>query len=360
MSVRETEAPTGPAYSGAVPRTAPDRCPGALHVHEAADGGLVRVRVPGGRLTSAQVAALGATSARLGDGRLDLTSRGNVQLRGLHRVAPDDGAAEDLAGALTEAGLLPSPAHDTARNVVASALADLALPVAELDAGICADPVLAELPGRFLLALSDASGDVLSLEPDLALADGALVIGGLLAGPGSVTDLLEAARAFLAERTAQGSQAWRLVELADGPAAAAGRLGRILGGSVAVGRAVPVGPADGGRVVAHVPFGRLTPSHLAALIATGQDVVATPWHSVVVSEHTDLADFVTDPTSPWIGLSACVGVQCASSLADVRADATPSAEPAHWSGCSRRCGKPAGSRDVVATADGYLVDGVLL
>lgn len=337
-----------------MPRTIPDRCPGALRVHAAADGGLVRVRVPGGRLTSVQVAALRSASARLGDGRLDLTSRGNVQLRGLR-----PGAADDLAAALTEASLLPSPAHDTARNVVASPLADLARQVAELDAGICADPVLAELPGRFLLALSDTSGDVLSLDPDLALADGALVIGGLVAGPGSVTDLLEAGRAFLAERTAQGSAAWRLAELAAGPAAVARRLGRVLGSGADVGAPVPVGPAAGGRMVAHVPFGRLTPSHLAALIATGHDVVVTPWHSIVVADHTDLTEFVTDPTSPWIGLTACVGVQCASSLADVRADATPSAAPTHWSGCSRRCGKPAGSHDVVATADGYLFDGVL-
>jgi precorrin-3B synthase len=193
---------------------------------------------------------------------------------------------------------------------------------------------------------------VLSLAPDLALLEDALVIGGMLAGAGSVSVLLAAAAAFLAERAAQGSQAWRLAELVDGPARVADRVGRELGAPAPVGVPVPVGRlvGDPPRVVAHVPFGRLTPAHLAVL----GDVVLTPWRSVVVDAGTDLRDFVTDPTSPWVGLTACVGAQCASSLADVRAEAVPSSVPTHWSGCARRCGKPAGSRDRVATVNGWV------
>ena len=327
-------------------RTAPDRCPGALRVHEALDGGLVRIRVPGGILSAAQVSSLATASASLGDGCLDLTSRGNLQLRGLR--ADTRNALVDV---LLDVGLLPSPAHDPARNIVASPLADL--PVAELDAGLCADPALADLPGRFLLALSDPSGDVLSLRPDLALVDGSLVIGGRLAGPGDVQDLLEACRAFLTERSVQGSLAWRLLELTDGPIGVAARLGRVLGAAAAVGSAPALG-AHGPSIVAHVPFGRLTPGQLAAL----GEVRITPWHSVVVPAGTDLSLFVTDPASPSIGLTACVGTQCASALADVRADAAPTSSPTHWSGCARRCGRPAGARDMLATADGYLLDGV--
>ena len=52
-------------------------------MHAAADGGLVRVRVPGGMLSASQFAALLAASTRHSDGSLELTSRGNVQLRGL-------------------------------------------------------------------------------------------------------------------------------------------------------------------------------------------------------------------------------------------------------------------------------------
>jgi precorrin-3B synthase len=63
-----------------------DACPGALQVHQAADGALARVRMPGGTLTAAQLAALADTSNRLGSGTLELTGRGNLQIRGITDV----------------------------------------------------------------------------------------------------------------------------------------------------------------------------------------------------------------------------------------------------------------------------------
>src|SRR5215210_9026650 len=166
-------------------RERPDACPGALQTHPAADGALARVRVPGGALGAAQLRVLAAAARDLGDGALELTSRGNLQLRGL---AP--GAEAELGARLAAAGLLPSATHERVRNILASVLTgrsggvlDVRPWVAAFDAGLCAEPALAGLPGRFLATLDDGRGDVAGLGGDvglLALDEGtvALLLGG--------------------------------------------------------------------------------------------------------------------------------------------------------------------------------------
>ena len=70
-----------------------DACPAALQVHQAADGALVRVRLPGGSITSAQLATLSGVSSEFGSGTLELTARGNVQVRAVTDC--DDGCRGD-------------------------------------------------------------------------------------------------------------------------------------------------------------------------------------------------------------------------------------------------------------------------
>ncbi|MFD8462634.1 nitrite reductase [Streptomyces antimycoticus] len=174
-----------------------DACPGALRLHPADDGSLARIRVPGGLLTARQAQALGRVAEELGDGRLDITSRGNLQVRGL-----DAGCGAELAARLRAAGLLPSDRHDRVRNIVASPLsgldgeghADVVAWVRELDAALCGDAPtrggeLSGLSGRFLFALDDGRGDVATLGADVTLIatpDGGAVlrVGGPLPGPG--------------------------------------------------------------------------------------------------------------------------------------------------------------------------------
>src|SRR6185437_8355244 len=112
--------PGVPASSPFASRPAADRCPGVLRLAEAADGYLARVRLPGGFVEGRQLRVLARLAGELGDGRVELTSRGNVQLRGL-----DAAAAGPLTGELARAGLLPSLSHDRVRNVLASPLAGL-------------------------------------------------------------------------------------------------------------------------------------------------------------------------------------------------------------------------------------------
>jgi precorrin-3B synthase len=372
-----------------------DACPGALQTHRAADGALARVRVPGGTLTRAQLVVLSGAARELGDGSLELTSRGNVQLRGLR-----SGSEPELGDRLAAAGLLPSATHETARNVVASVLSgraggllDVRSWVPAFDAGLCADPRLADLPGRYLAAFDDGRGDVAGLGADVALlARGERTVALLLAGTdtglrtgpdGAVGLALAATRAFLDERAAQGGTAWRVGDLADGPDRIATALGGPRGVSLPVPPAPATGPAgalvqDDGRtaLVAVVPLGRLTARQAELLAGTaGGDLQLTPWRSVAVPDLASpgpaadafaAAGLELDPASAWLRVTACAGRPgCAKSLADVRADATAAvrggtlpAEGArqHWVGCERRCGRPAGQVvDVVATPAGYRI-----
>jgi precorrin-3B synthase len=401
---------TGPAANHA----AADRCPGVLRLAEAADGQLARIRLPGGLISAGQIRVLAWLAGELGDGRVELTSRGNVQLRGLAAAA-----AEPLTDQLTRAGLLPSLSHDRVRNVLASPLAgldgggDLTAIVQALDAGLCARPRLAELPGRFLFAVDDGRGDVADLGADVVAqvgADGAVVNGLAVTQDGGtdgvavdtvVTVMLACAEAFLDEAAAQGGTAWRIAELADGAervrAAVAARL-RLPGASQRPDTSPPpvvtqppaaahaparsatrpvgiVGPG-GTATVLLAPLGRLTAAQLAWLAdrVTDRPARITPWRSVVLPDLPDatgvLRDaarlgFGVDAASPWLRLTACVGRPgCASALADVQADAAGFAARwpdriVHVSGCGRRCGRPAATEvDVTATSEGYQVAGI--
>jgi precorrin-3B synthase len=373
-----------------------DACPGALQTHAAADGALARVRVPGGLLTGGQLRALAAAARDLGDGALELTSRGNVQLRGLA-----DGAEAELGDRLAAVGLLPSASHERVRNVLASALTgragghvDVRPWVRALDAGICADPALAALPGRYLATLDDGRGDVAGLGGDVGLlalspAEVALTLAGTDSGfrahpDDAVALALAATRAFLDERAARGGTAWRLAELDDGVAAVTARLSGRRGMTVDLPPAPTPGPVGAaaqhdGRtaLVAVVPLGRLTADQAELLARLADEVQLTPRRSVVVPDLAEDAvddaavalhrtGMVFDADSAWTRVTACAGRPgCAKSLADVRADAARAVAdgtlPAggarqHWAGCERRCGRPRGEVvDVVATGTGYRV-----
>ncbi|MEU6877442.1 cobalamin biosynthesis protein CobG [Streptomyces sp. NPDC046712] len=394
-----------------------DACPGALRLHPADDGRLARLRLPAGLLTPHQVEVLATAAEVLGDGRVSVTSRGNVELRGL-----GEDCGTRLAELLAPAGLLPSPTHERVRNIVASPAAGLdglghgavQLWARELDELLCAREWTAALSGRFLFVLDDGRGDVAGLGGDVTLiaaassadgegADGirdpdtrgastallhvgAQVFRVAAADAGAAPRAaLAAAEAFLEAARGAGNGAWRVRELPEGHEPdLAGALAR------AGIEAEPVPPSDLpgaeppapgvlGATALHVlaPLGRLTAEQLRALAASADEVRFTPWRGVVVAgtpaatagdrlAELESYGLITRPDSPWAGVSACTGRPgCAKSLADVRADAVPGRVglPVHYSGCERRCGHPQRSDgtwvDVLAGADGaYLVNGV--
>jgi precorrin-3B synthase len=358
-----------------------DACPGALQVHQAADGALARIRLPGGMISAEQLLAVADAATRFGSPAMELTSRGNVQIRGI-----TDPTA--LSDAVAAAGLLPSPSHERVRNVVASPLtgrsggnADVRDLVRDLDAAIQASPALARLPGRFWFGVDDGRGDVSGLGADvgahLLSADrAALLVAGVdtgvrLSSVDVVATLVAVAETFVEIR----GSAWRSTELLD-----VEPLLTELTRSAAPGATwppvlrPPVGwiEQDDRRVTlgAAVRLGVLEARTAEYLAAIEAPLVITPWRSVLVCDLDEgVADvalrvlaplgLVFDADSPWLSVSACTGSPgCEHSAADVRSDAAAAvADPAdthrHFVGCERACGSPPVGQVLVATADGY-------
>ncbi|MGW6057475.1 precorrin-3B synthase [Streptomyces sp. NPDC055189] len=397
-----------PALSGdESARSRGDACPGTLRLHRADDGALARVRVPGGLLSAGQADALRELARHLGDDELHLTSRGNVQLRGLRTDC-----GNELAHVLGRVGLLPSERHERARNVVASPLSgldgrgerDVRPWLSALDELLCTSDRAADLSGRFLFALDDGRGDVGALGGDVTLTargdDEAL----LRIGPSQDAVLVRFAQApqaaLIAAETfldqAAGTGAWRVTDLPDGtgplldavadrlrqagfaPTPAAAPLPRDAGGpSLGI---VP-GPHDTAALSLGLPLGRVSAPQWHTLTDIARDhgngeLRLTPWRGIVLPgverqkaaellENLRAAGLITASDSPWTGVGACIGRPgCAKSLDDVRATATAAlgpvgALPVYWSGCARRCGHPHGEWiDVVATPEGYEISRV--
>ena len=387
-----------------------DRCPGVLRLHPAADGHLLRIRLPGGHLGPESLSAI-ADLAGLGNGLIELTSRASVQVRGLR-----PGDADRAADRLHAGGLLPSPAHDRVRNVLAGplggrdagALLRTDALVEAIDRGLCQNASLAGLPGRFLFAIEDGSQTLGGRQGDVTLAAEADDDGGVrlrlhLAGrptartaaPADAAAVaLDAARAFLAVLAATPdaprASLWRIADLPEtGLADLLERLQTrfVPGPGLGNGRQVAVGclrQADGaGAITGLAPLGRLhasTARGLAALAASGAGRIRiSPWRTISVvdvpgSDVTRVAEalgeleLVLDAASGWVGLSACAGLgACGNARIDVRAAATVragvrrvagSSAPEHWSACERRCGRPAVvAQAITSTPDGLEVDG---
>ena len=58
-------------------------CPGALRPMESGDGLIVRLKITGGEVSAELASALAQWAEDFGNGQIDLTSRANLQLRGV-------------------------------------------------------------------------------------------------------------------------------------------------------------------------------------------------------------------------------------------------------------------------------------
>ena len=167
-------------------------CPTLLSPMQSGDGWLARVKPSAGVLTAAAVRLIADAARRHGNGHIDLTSRANLQVRGL---SPH--SAEDFAETIITAGLANTNASlETIRNVMASPLGpddstasfDTHVVGHGIEAMLSGEPALWALPSKFgvlvdgggVLPLQEITADIM-----VRAHEGKLTVhldGGMLAG----------------------------------------------------------------------------------------------------------------------------------------------------------------------------------
>ena len=137
-------------------------CPGALRPMQSGDGLVVRVRPFGGRLEAKQVAGLAELAGQCGNGLIDVTSRANLQIRGV-----SEASHRPLLDGLARLALLdPDPATEARRNILVTPFwstgDETQALAAELEEAL-ADSAL-ELPTKFGFAIDDGKSRVLAAD----------------------------------------------------------------------------------------------------------------------------------------------------------------------------------------------------
>ncbi|MGS0753393.1 hypothetical protein ACVBEH_00715 [Roseateles sp. GG27B] len=134
-------------------------CPGAYRPMTSGDGLIVRVRPALARLTLAQALGLCALAQRHGSGAIDLTSRANLQLRGV-RAAEHDALLSALGGL----GLLDAnPLLEGRRNLLIAPFWQAGDATERLATELAARLAeLPELPAKFGFAVDAGPAPLLS------------------------------------------------------------------------------------------------------------------------------------------------------------------------------------------------------
>ncbi len=315
------------------------------------DGLLARIRVTGSRLTPALLAQIADLAATHGNGLVEITARGNLQVRGLTAASAAPFARSIEALVTIERGLVietPPLAGDDPDETADPR--PLAVAIRQLSA-----PHSDRL-GPKVTVIVDGGGqirlDALKADVRLTAVTAQLWRLSLDEGPAELVGSDEApihAAALLGRLAALGPGA-RASDLQPGaqralpPSAPPIGMHRRLVGT-AVGIALPFGSSDaaalsalaGDAEVAGVAELRLAPHH--ALLALD----APPSFALTAAA----LGFITDPADPRLRISACAGsAGCASGHIPARSVAArlaphlPSGQRLHVSGCSKGCAHP--------------------
>ncbi|MEM8578199.1 MAG: cobalamin biosynthesis protein CobG, partial [Pseudomonadota bacterium] len=311
------------------------------------DGLVVRVRPFAGSLSQAQALGLCDLAERFGSGALDLTSRANLQIRGV----------ADHAGLLAELdalGLIDAdPTVEGHRNILMPPdwrAGDLSHRLHDAVLGVL--PTLPDLPQKMGFAVDTGTYACLGVgSADFRLeraADGGLILradgmahGQRVTQASAPAAILELAEWFICTGGAQaGRMARHIARLPQAARPSADTAPR------AQAAPLPLGPnADGTFLGA--PFGRILAADLRALITTtGAPTLRLGLGRTLFLPGIQIIDapgFVAAP-SPLMEAHACPGAPfCPQASVETTALAqrlAPRAPGLHVSGCAKGCALP--------------------
>ncbi|WP_426413040.1 precorrin-3B synthase [Bradyrhizobium ganzhouense] len=341
-------------------------CPGALRPMQSGDGLVVRVRPFGGRLDAAQTAGLARLAELHGNGLIDVTSRANLQIRGV-----SESSHGLLLEGLAQLTLLdPDADTESRRNILVTPFwrdgDETQALAAELEE-VLADSIL-ELPTKFGFAIDDGKSRVLAgnsadvrIERDaagglLVRADGAR-LGRLVARGEAVTTALAVASWFVANG-GRGRMATHLAAGAELPVALRGETEPAPIMAAARPGLYPQGAMVG------VAFGQMPHATLNQLSGCGHALRMTPWRMVLSEGKRTMpaaSGLITEAYDPALRIIACSGApRCREAHADTRALAAAlapnigGAARLHVSGCAKGCAHSgAAAITLVATGAGF-------
>ncbi|WP_339027291.1 precorrin-3B synthase [Bradyrhizobium symbiodeficiens] len=328
-------------------------CPGALRPMLSGDGLVVRVRPFGGRLEAPQITGLAELAGQHGNGLIDVTSRANLQIRGVS----EEGHRPLIDGLARLALLDPDPATEARRNILVTpfwrtgdATQSLA---AELEEAL-EDSSLA-LPTKFGFAIDDGTSRVLAgdsadirIERDrighlLVRADGAK-LGRSVARGEAVSTALALASWFLDSGGATGGRGRMAAHIASGAALPQSLRGETEPAPVMA--ASRPGHYPQGAMVG-VAFGQMLHTTLQQFAGCGHALRMTPWRMVLSEGKREMPSapgLITEPFDPALRVIACSGApRCREAHADTRALAAALAPRItadtwlHVSGCGKGC-----------------------
>ncbi len=335
-------------------------CPGALRPMPSGDGLVVRVRPRLGRLSHVQALGLCDLGERFSGGRLELTNRGNVQLRG---VQPADHAA--ILEQLTALNLVDeNPVIESRRNILVTPFHGDGL-VEEVSEILMMNLLeLPDLPVKFGFAVDCGRERVLSADSADIRIERAAVGGLILRADGADSGRLVAARDL--GQAILALSHWFAAHRGDARRmrAVVCALPDVWTGASPVSAAPPQAPGHRPEgMLLGVPFGDLSTHGFRRLLARNglEEVRITPWRSIFLPNQCPFDDplFVTRPGDPLMRVHACAGAPfCDSATVETRSLARALAGRVsgelHVSGCAKGCAHPRGAGVTLVGRDGRL------